>query len=409
MPAIENVSKQVSHWIHDEQACVTVQRIVQTFQLSWDEASSVLKGVPADGKNYSVIHFASTSNNDSTNDAFRLKKSPWDDSTKSDESSEWYALALEGSTESIHTAHEKDLCQFQTEIEQFPVPSSLRPWDQPESEESSEGFASSIAISEPVTQRLASLGKRKADAFENEPKDAPSKAVRAPQKKTTTSAKNFFANKGSTTSSSKSSKKTGGNNSNNTNNSKAKGKPVNNKVPTAFQPKKKDEKKNDEGRKPKVADEEKENVQNKSSRVGNADDVVFDEEESSDEEPEKEVPAARSKKAAPSRVQPSIDVDMEEEDEEEEEKPVAKKPKFPVNPGQKRRRKKLVEKTSTDENGYLYTETVTVWEDIPSDEEPEPAPKKTQPVQSNKSKKSAAAKPKGMKQASLMGFFAKKK
>jgi len=49
--------KEVSHWIHDEQACVTVQRIAQTFNLSWSDASALLKQVPLEGKAYSVTSF----------------------------------------------------------------------------------------------------------------------------------------------------------------------------------------------------------------------------------------------------------------------------------------------------------------------------------------------------------------
>jgi hypothetical protein len=46
--------EEVSHWVHDEQACVTVQRIVQTFHLSWSVSLSILKEIPKDGNDYSV-------------------------------------------------------------------------------------------------------------------------------------------------------------------------------------------------------------------------------------------------------------------------------------------------------------------------------------------------------------------
>lgn len=80
----------------------------------------------------------------------------------------------------------------------------------------------------------------------------------------------------------------------------------------------------------------------------------------------------------------------------------------------KRRRKKLVEKTTMDEKGYIHTETVCVWEDIPSDEEDNTAqgspPKKPRPSATGEGpRRPAAKKTKGMKQAGLMGFFSKKK
>lgn len=49
--------QQVKHWIHDEQNCVTVQRIVQTFGLSWAQASAVLKEVPDKVHEYNVTLF----------------------------------------------------------------------------------------------------------------------------------------------------------------------------------------------------------------------------------------------------------------------------------------------------------------------------------------------------------------
>jgi hypothetical protein len=79
--------------------------------------------------------------------------------------------------------------------------------------------------------------------------------------------------------------------------------------------------------------------------------------------------------------------------------------------GVKKRRKKLVEETTVDANGYMRTETITVWEDV-SDEEVEV---KAKPAVA----KAAAPKPKGKstvkksggskKQAGLASFFAKKK
>lgn len=85
---------------------------------------------------------------------------------------------------------------------------------------------------------------------------------------------------------------------------------------------------------------------------------------------------------------------------------------------QRRRRKKLVDKTTVDENGYLHTETQEVWEDIPSEEEQDPSFSKglALPAQISKSRPQELAsinsKKKtnkaNMKQGNLMGFFQKK-
>jgi len=80
--------------------------------------------------------------------------------------------------------------------------------------------------------------------------------------------------------------------------------------------------------------------------------------------------------------------------------------------GVKKRRKKLVEETTVDSNGYMRTETITVWEDVSDDGEMEvkakpAATKASAPKPKGKStiKKSGGAK----KQAGLASFFGKKK
>lgn len=75
----------------------------------------------------------------------------------------------------------------------------------------------------------------------------------------------------------------------------------------------------------------------------------------------------------------------------------------------KRRRKKLVERTTMDASGYLHTETQEIWENILSDEEDSEvvsqiSTKKMEATKPNASKKAPAA----MKQGSIMGFFKKK-
>ena len=71
----------------------------------------------------------------------------------------------------------------------------------------------------------------------------------------------------------------------------------------------------------------------------------------------------------------------------------------------RRRERRMVEKTYKNEKGYLTTETVAEWVEIPTDEEgnnEEEAMKKESP------KKKAKKAPKDMKQPTLMGFFKKK-
>ena len=162
--------------------------------------------------------------------------------------------------------------------------------------------------------------------------------------------------------------------------------------------------------------QEKENIKNipkkakvgAPSKVGNADDFEADEEESDDEvvvvvkknNNRKEIAAARK-----------------EAEEEEQPAPPSPQPASPVrgamdafaekDPNRKRkRRKKLVEKT-TMVNGYLRTETEAIWEDVPTDEEEEEENKKSLPKP--KALPAGSQKKKPTKQMGLMGFFAKKK
>ena len=148
-------------------------------------------------------------------------------------------------------------------------------------------------------------------------------------------------------------------------------------------------------------------------KIGNADDFVADEEDSDDdcdskeeirvvkkpaaarlpkESPPSPAPAPKPKKKA-SPVRGAMDAFAEEQSN-------AKR--------QRKRRKKLVEKT-TMVGGYLRTETVTVWEDIPTDEENEEEEKKKQVLKTKAAVSSKPKKPENMKQKSLTGFFAPKK
>ncbi len=99
----------------------------------------------------------------------------------------------------------------------------------------------------------------------------------------------------------------------------------------------------------------------------------------------------------------------------------------------KKRRKKMVEQTTIDKNGYMCTETVTVWEDVEDEEEIKesgkpkamatastgsarnngkcPSSSSASSSKNNTTKSGSAGGSKGgpKKQAGLMGFFAKKK
>ena len=63
----------------------------------------------------------------------------------------------------------------------------------------------------------------------------------------------------------------------------------------------------------------------------------------------------------------------------------------------KKRRKKLVEKTTMDEHGYMHTETHVVWEEIDVIDEPKPSVELKKVMKNTKTKK----------QGNIMGFFTK--
>ena len=193
---------------------------------------------------------------------------------------------------------------------------------------------------------------------------------------------------------------------------------------------------------------EKENNAVADDVVGNADNFVGDLDDEDDDDDVDEVvmqePAiVRENKASSKRRAKAIQDDDDDDDDNVNPSPDKKtkqkeaKPKPPVTGAmdafattsqsqklesqsssgdggskqlpKKRRRKKMVEKTTMDQSGYLHTETQEIWEDVPSDEE-EPvstikAPPKLAPI---KKKKGAANGKSDMKQGSLMGFFKKK-
>lgn len=129
------------------------------------------------------------------------------------------------------------------------------------------------------------------------------------------------------------------------------------------------------------------------ANIGTADDFMGDEDEDEDfEEQETE----RQKRNATA---------VEEQKDREKERAARKKARDaaaapedeePTVSVGKKRLKKMVEKTTMDEHGYMHTETTVVWEEVDD----------IAPV---KPKRKAVKSTKNMKQGNLMGFFAKKK
>lgn len=428
---------QVSHWVHEERACVTVQRIVQTFNLSWSNALALLKEVPKEGHQYLVTRFTLSgkrdTSDDSTSEALRLVKSSLKFSEEPKQTSGWYALELKVCTESTHTANERDSSQFRGGMRSFLIPSSLCRHERGYNEGDSEGFASSIAVSESMKERLATFDKRKVeDLFRSElpvlPKTASASLV--PKKKAATTASNFFSCSSSTMGKDPGSKaKTL--RSSTTSNGSFSGKATASKPQHTYVSSQKVETTQSSKTRTaiRIVNEEKENVQNKSlkvnsitsSNVGNADDILFDEEASSEEEVEAEeevevevvhlLPVSNqqaSMKDVRVRKSNSDLIYVEEGDDCQDDDATRSK----MERAQKRRRKRkvMVEKTSVDESGYLYTETQTVWEDVLSseDEQESVAAKTMAPQQVDNKSKNTTARPKAMKQQSLIGFFKKK-
>lgn len=373
---------------------------------------------------------------------FQLVKSKLGDDKKDVESSAWYALALDDCTESIHTSHERDRSQFQEGAKRLVVPPSLR------GERGSEVYSSSIVLSGQLKQRIKSSGGPRSmeDDFGSDPMPSKAAFIR-PVKKTATSARNFFGNNSKSTAGTTATTATSIPSGKQSAPSKAIFRGKNAAKPTqssslSFQPKKKETIQSNItlSKKKGNRDSEKENVLNKSSKVvGNADDFLGDMDDEDDDNDDnddmvlekdegrsdkKSLPTtnndatkgAKPKKTA-RRAYQLNDSDSDNESGsdvqpvEEHPEQTAKKNAI-TNDGakQRRRRKRMVEKTFTDENGYLYTETQAVWEDVPSDEEDVSAlaSKKAPGAGPGKKAKKSSAPPKALKQGSIMGFFKKK-
>lgn len=173
------------------------------------------------------------------------------------------------------------------------------------------------------------------------------------------------------------------------------------------------------------------NSNNKDKHVGNADDFMGDEDEDDDfvtAEQEREERNAKQRKTQEKEVaentqkvkrakqhgRKTIAIDKDDDDDNDHKEVVGAMDAFSKKETKlsgnrtKKRRKKLEEKTSMDASGYIHTETITVWEDVSSDEEKQQEIKKQTAKVVNPLAKTKVANTKHMKQAGLMGFFAKK-
>ena len=143
-----------------------------------------------------------------------------------------------------------------------------------------------------------------------------------------------------------------------------------------------------------VVSEEKENTPN-DMLVGNADDFVGDEDEDDDFLREEEERRRRNR-------------ERERREQEQAEAEAQRRRRLLATslPKGRKRRKRLVEKTTMDANGYLRTETHSVWEEVPSDEEQQDVQREL--ASKRQTKAPQKKKVQHLKQGNLMGFFKKK-
>ncbi len=383
--------QKVASWIDNEQHCVTTQRISQSLNLSRKRASQILEDLYDSEKHQAVVCQIEEAEQDtipvtstyqsrrfgfspvsflsqSCDSVFRLRKTTGDVKNL-------VALVSRKATESIATAHERDLLEWRDMVAGGRLAQSL-----------------AIAPADAILSFLDAPALIEATVqAESNPTVAPPtntnrhKAFSGKSTKVTTAA-SFFG-------------------------SKSKSTPA---VTSEVKPPQPTNAKENKIRTNQVAPTPQK------STVGNADDFIADEEDSDDEQ-EKRVVRQRKQAARRKAVQEATleeAVPYEEKVEEEEEIKVVgtmdafatapkQQPKPTTSTQHRKRRKKLVEETVMV-NGYLRTETKAIWEDIPTDEEEEA--KKNQPPVAKKSiKTQQVVKPQqGMKQKSLKGFFNKK-
>lgn len=333
-----------------------------------------------------------------------------------DETSTFYSLAL-SQTETVHTAHEKDMDRFRDLLKEEDLSNTtvaLEPTLH-------QHLVVNSSFSKTRTTAQASQEERLSGGVMAAPHVAvavaaiSSKPTKKPARKVTTAA-SFFAKNESPT---KKQKKQGSEEARETINPRK-------KESTKKQPQKKEHHKKPPAKKQASTEavdvdndsdastidfsqEEKENSVNRKKenfKIGNADDFVGDEDEDDDFlESERQ---RKSRNAAKPRKQPQHKPPKENVEDEESAPKVhgamdafaQHQEKKPAEKHHKRIRR-LVEKTTMDANGYLHTETQAVWEDVSDEEEPvvvRETVTKAAPVKSTKN----------MKQGSLMGFFKKK-
>mmetsp|Transcript_624 Transcript_624/g.1078 ORF Transcript_624/g.1078 Transcript_624/m.1078 type:complete len:394 (-) Transcript_624:122-1303(-) len=378
----ERLKEQVKSWIESEQHCVTAQRISQTLNVSRRLGSQLLKEILETNRSHQVSACQQTQEGDAI--VFRLRTSTkplLDESVLS-----IFALSSLEATESVETAHERDMVQWREMVHEKTVQqtkfATIAPADEVED-------AENVALMPSDIQGASGGQHAPPKPSVSVPHSGKSKQLAKPPKMMTASS--FF---GSQANKKKSQK-----------DKTAKTKKALEKIPASSKPIiSKSTLSRKENHKP--------NEMNRAlpePKIGNADDFIADEEDSDDEmttmkrEPARLTKDKKRQLVAPpaestSRaVRGSMDTFAKELSKDLSKADPQKR--------QKRRRKKLVEKT-TMVGGYLRTETVTVWEDIPTDEENEEEEKRKAMA-----KKIPAGKPRNsnnMKQKSLMGFFAKK-
>jgi hypothetical protein len=332
-----------------------------------------------------------------------------------DEASTIYSLSLSSQKEAVHTAHEKDMAMFRDLLrEEGPSETTM-------------------ALGPTLHQHLikSSFGNTRTTAQASQEERLSGKVVAAlpavvvsskptkkPPARKATSAANFFAKNESPTKKQKKQAPTA------SETLLEKEEP-----PTKMEPTKKKQPRKqakamdvDEDSDASTIDfqEEKENSVNGNKehlKFGNADDFAGDEDEDDDFLESERQRVSRKKAAAPTKPKPKTKprkiANQPKEDVQEEGEPVppkvhgamdafAQHEEKTVFQKHHKRRKRLVDKTTMDANGYLHTETQAVWEDVSDDEEERVVVKETI------AKKASHKSTKHMKQGSLMGFFKKK-
>jgi len=391
--------QEVSSWIHDEQgSCVTTQRIAFTFGMSRKDASAVLREAMQPNKSYQTTCIAMKEGSNAS--VVDLQKRSLRGNELSADDKLYAVSFLENTTEEtkglipLATSVQKDALLFRSQIQSGQSSLVLN----------FNAIEISPSIAMPERKCVDEMQQARNVLVNTNNKTLSNKPV---ARKKATTAKTFFSK-------SASGKKVAATAKKPTHTSKNISKTKANKVnkPKAF----------GSSAPATVSEQEKENFSTSKKdsmhstkttkarvSVGTADDFIGDAEEDDDfleeeeqrrlrnEEREKE---ENEKEKQRQRVLEKQKIEREEEEMKREKESVAAAPT-----AGKKRRKKLVEKTTMDDQGYMHTEMVAVWEEV--DEVDVPSQKRV--PKSNaapKTKKNKGSE--GMKQKTLMGFFAKK-